>query len=272
MAIGDIGSIIKSLIYDPTFSYYPRIVHAAGDIYLIANSQQTGEPFYVRSVSIDSLGNIGAGDYLQLVASSGGAGGIVHVSGDVYAVAFIAGPYPIYPGEQKAVVKTFTCDSAGNIGAAEIDNIDLSPEGVGPSACPHIIHISGNVFAVAYSDDVADGWLKTITINDDGSIDEPALDSWEFNTDEGSEPFILHCGGTLYALIYHGPSSRGHLQTFSIADDGTISVTVSYLIFDQYVFGGGIILPLADDNYAIFYQGPDSDGWIATVNFDGSEV
>ena len=31
-----------------------------------------------------------------------------------------------------------------------------------------------------------------------------------------------------------------------------------------------MILPLAGDDYAIFYQAADSDGWVTTVNFDGS--
>lgn len=264
MAIGDISDIIKDLTFDAVDSGPSRIIHVSGDVYLIGYARRSGgsEGCYLRTVPIDAAGNIGAEkDFLYIDAGTyQGCGGLVHVYGDVYAVTFIT--------DTHNVVKTFTVDSAGNIGAAEIDNIDLSLKPSTASFLPHIVHVTGNVFAVAYTDNADDAFVATIRINNNGSIDEPVLASREFEPVKGRNVFLLHCGDSLFALITSSTASnRGSIHTMTIDGTGAISWKKEH-IFEPTTDGysGGVILPIAGNNYVIFYQGAGSDGWMDTLS------
>lgn len=264
--IGEIGSVIDTVQWRPIFCYLPFMTHATGDIYLIGN----GSVFRVHSISIDSQGEISDALIDNLQLGPGGADGsckeIIRVSGDVYAVAFL---------NANVWVKTFTCDSDGNIGAAEIDSIDLATAPTNATFGPYMLHVTGNVFAIAYTDDADDGWLKTITINDDGSIDEPALSSLEFEADRGRFLWLLSCGGTLYVwMSSSSASNRGIIRTLTIDASGNITSLAKEWLFETATNGynGGVILPIGGNNYVIFYQGPSGDGWMKTCTIADNGV
>lgn len=259
MAIGDIGSVIETLQWKTGECYLPFMTHATGDIYFITD----GWSFVVRTISIDSAGNMGSViDSLTLESgATSGSKDVLHISGDVYAVAF--------NGASQVVIKTFTCDSSGNLGAAAIDTINLAAKPANNSFHPHLIpsHIE-NMYIVAYTDSADDGWVATVRINNDGSIDEPVLSSWEVQTDMGRFPWLINISGNMFAIIIsESASNRSQVKTFSVSDTGTINPTGQAYFFDVTTNSGngGIILNVSGDIYAIFWQGADLDGWIYTL-------
>ncbi len=269
MATGDFGSVIDTLDYQAVDGNSPRLFHVAGEIYLVGDRDGPG-PYrtIVRSFSVDAAGNISNSVIDSLVLYSNASAGsppgeFALVAGDVYAAAYVERT------GGSVVVATFTCDSSGNLGAAVIDTILLAAAHENKSLLPHIRKVTGNVFVVTYCQGgTNDGWMKTITINDDGTIDEPELDSWEWQSIQGLRAYLLFVSGTHYLMITaSGSSNLGAVMQVNITDAGVISQIAGTPVFDGYQFNGGMVLHVSGDVYAIFYGGgPNNNyGMVATV-------
>ncbi len=257
MAFGDIGAIIDSRTWHGADVYFPFISHVREDIYIIAE----GWSFVLRTIRIDEDGNISA-VLDNVTVEAGGttsAKEILHVDGDIYAVA--------YAGAAGNVVRTFTVDVDGNIGAV-IDSEILANIPPNLGYYPFLMHAHGDIYVVAYTDDDSDGWIKTLRINNDGSID-PFLDSWEVEPDRGRYPWLAYIGNQMCALAMSSTASnRGELHTFSVDAAGNIATFSAWsfeLNADAYQGAGGLVLiSSVDHTYAIVYQGAASVGEMVT--------
>lgn len=139
------------------------------------------------------------------------------ISGDVFAVAY-------QDAANDGQLATFDCDSAGALGSV-LGTFEFEAD-----TCffPHLIHISGTVYAIVYQGPGQDGWIVTITIQNNGTI-SGTIDSWQFDSLNGQSPRILKIAGTVYAIFCSGGYSgviggaSYWLKTFNIANDGTIT-------------------------------------------------
>jgi len=180
----------------------------------------------------------------------------VHVSGDVYAIA-----YEEY--DDKGKVATVTIDIDGNIGAALIDELTYENTSM---QYPDIIHVSGNVFAIVHSGVDADGFLHTVTINDDGSIDDSVIDTYEFDTVNCTHCKLFHVAGSVYGIAY-ASGGDGKVATVTIADDGTITKSINdSLVYDTVSADWSTPLKVADNIFAIFYERVNGPGRVLTLN------
>ncbi|KKN60920.1 hypothetical protein LCGC14_0527190 [marine sediment metagenome] len=171
---------------------------------------------------------------------------IAHVSGDVYALT--------YSQSNDGFLRTLSIDSAGNIGAT-IDTLEYDPV---QGAVPKIIKISANVFAIFYYGPDSDGFIKTIGIQDDGTI-TGVIATLEF---EVNAAFLrcdpLHIAGNVYAIAYQGgPTNPVFLTvtTVSISSDG---VTLAILDTLEQAIGQNKAMDfihIAGDTYLVAYQG-----------------
>jgi PKD repeat protein len=267
-------SIIDSLEYDSVKGKTPDIIHVSGTTYAIAYSGD-GDVGKLVSIDIQTDGSIGAAviDSLQFVSSKGKEPSIVYVSGNVYAVAYeddqgAGNPKP-------GVLSTVEILADGSIGAAVIDSLEFDAV---QGKTPDIISISGEVYAIAYSGDGDDGWLKTFTISDAGIITVSLIDSWEFDTVKGKFADIVQVSGTTYAIAYQGDGDVGKLATVGILPDGSIN----YNEYDslQFVSSKGkepSIVYVSGNVYAVAYNddqgaGNPKPGVLSTVEIlaDGS--
>ena len=96
-------------------------------------------------------------------------------------------------------LKTVEISSSGEIMDEELDSLEYDPV---KGKTPDIIHISGDVYAIAYAADGDDGWLVTVTIATNGQITNPVIDTLEFDTSNGEEPILLPISGDVYAIAY----------------------------------------------------------------------
>lgn len=108
---------------------------------------------------MNSLGNVSIGDIPNITetaefdAIKGKTPDIIHVSGDVYAIA--------YSGDgDDGTLKTVEIAANGQITDLPY-TLEFDPA---KGKDPNIIHISGNVYAIAYSGDGDDGYVKTVRI------------------------------------------------------------------------------------------------------------
>jgi len=277
VAIGDISAIINTLEWMDADIYHTRAVCIGGDVFMVCTRGPDG--LYVVTVTVSPLGVVAAVDSQKYVDfTAGSPGGLIHVDGDVWAIAYLKNDGA---GADGSFVLTFTVDSAGNLGGALIDSQLLSGATGNQTFNPSIIKVANaaNIFAVAHTDPANDGWVTTITINNDGTIDNVALDTWEFDTTEGIFPGLFHRYDTVYGITYHDSIARGLLFTFYILDDGTLPAIAGVggriqtrNIYNELQHRAATVLPIDGDVYAIVWVGDDLDGFVITYSISDAGV
>jgi type II secretory pathway pseudopilin PulG len=254
---GDITGEIDSLEFDTSNGYEASIIHVNGDVFAIAYRGTNGDGF-LKTVEIATDGQITNTviDTLEFDTSNGYEPSIIHVDGNVYAIAYSG------PGSD-GYLKTIEIATDGQITNTVIDTLAFdTSDGYEPS----IIHVDGNVFAIAYRGTDEDGFLKTAEIATDGQITNTVIDTLEFDTSNGYEPSIIHVDGNVYAIAYSGPGSDGYLKTIEIATDGQITNTViDTLAFDTSDGYEPSIIHVDGNVFAIAYRGTNEDGFLKTV-------
>jgi hypothetical protein len=131
---------------------------------------------------------------------------------------------------------------------------------------PDIIHVSGNIYAIAYEGPGSDGFVKTVAITPDGNITNAAIDTLEFEIEDCYTPSIIHTSGDIYAIAYRGSKKSGFLKTINIADNGDISnSTIDTLEFDSDNGYEPDIVYVSGIYYGIAYSGKKSIGSLVTV-------
>jgi hypothetical protein len=258
ISAGDISDTpIGTLEFDTANGYEPCIIHVSGNVYVIAY-RGSGSDGFLKTVSIDAGGQIGnsAIDTLEYDTSNGYEPSIIHISGNVYAI--------VYRGSgSDGFLKTVSIDAGGQIGSSAIDTLEYdTSSGYEPS----IIHVSGNVYAIAYRGSGSDGFLKTISIDDSGQIGSSVIDTLEYDTSNGYEPSIINVSGDIYAIAYRGTADNGYLKTVSIDPGGNIgNSTIDTYTFDSYGHEPRLI-SVSDDMFAIAYRGPGNRGYLKTIS------
>ena len=258
MAEGDIGAVIDTLEFDATQGAYCSIIHISGDVYAIAYDGPDSHG-WLCTVTIDAAGQVGAAviDTLEFDATGGAYPRIIHISGDVYAIAYTE----VFSGD--GWLCTVTIESNGQIGAAVIDTLEFD---IAQCITPRIIHVSGDVYAIAYSGVLTDGWLCTVTIESNGQIGAAVIDTLEFDIAECNAPSIIHVSGNVYAIVYEGVDGDGWLRTVTIESNGLIGAAViGTLEFDSEQGTEPVIIHISGEVYAIAYSGALLDGWLRTV-------
>jgi len=240
----------------------PRIIHVSGNVYAIVY-QALGNPGTLKTVTISDDGATLALTGGSLVFDATGLKpSIIHVSGQVYAI-------PYTGADSDGWLKTVTISDNGETlaltGSLEFDDYFAQ--------YPSIIHVLEDVYAIAYGEWDDRGWLKTVTISDDGETLALITGGWlEFeDTRLWYRPSIIHVSGHVYAIAYEGPPGpvpdvHGWLKTVTISDDGaTLALTGSSLEFDPDKARWPDIIHVLEDVYAIAYDGPDA-GKLETVD------
>jgi hypothetical protein len=196
-------------------------------------------------------------DSLEFDTSDGFEPDMVHVSGDIYAIA--------YRGSgSDGFLRTASIAPDGHITNFVIDTLEFDTS---DGYEPDIIHISGNIYAIAYRGSGHDGFLKTVSIASDGHIANWVIDTLEYDTSNGYEPCIIHVSGNIFAIAYRGSGSDGFLKTVSIAPDGHIAnFVIDTLEYDTSNGYEPDIIYISGNVYAIAYRGSGNDGFLKTVS------
>ena len=264
MAEGDIGSVIDTLVFFSGTIQLSNIIHVAGDIYAIVYSGTDADGFIV-TMSISDAGYIGASviDTFEFDTAACLYPNIIHVSGDVFAIAYSG-------ADSDGFVTTLSISDAGAIGDPVLDSFEFDIANI---MDPNIIHVSGDVFAIAYSSAASHGIVRTISISAAGEIGGSVLDSFEFNAVVAFNPRILHVGGIYYAIAYGGNPHPGMITTITISVAGDIGASVIDTgPYDSSLSRNNIFLRVSANVFAVVYRGADYDGFLSTVNISASGI
>ncbi|MBU2608635.1 MAG: hypothetical protein KKF26_04885, partial [Chloroflexi bacterium] len=213
-----------TLEFDTVNGMAPAVTHVSGDVYAIAY-EGPGSDGFLKTVEIAPSGNITDAviDTLEFDTGTGQEPSIIHVSGNVYAIA--------YRGTgDNGFLTTVDIATSGNITDAVIDTLEFDAV---TGREPGIIHVSGDVYAIAYRGPADNGFLTTVEIAASGQITDAVIDTLEFDSVNGQEPSIIHVSGNVYAIAYRGPADDGFLKTVEIAPSGNITdAVIDTLEFD----------------------------------------
>jgi len=137
---------------------------------------------------------------------------IIHVTGEIFAIAY-------KDADSHGMVATVGIDAAGDIEPTIIDSLEFDTAGAN---YPTIVHVSGSIYAIAYSGPGDDGWVCTVDIAANGVIENAVVDTLEFDTSACYEPNLIHHTGTTFAVVYRNAANHGTLKTFAIDAAGNI--------------------------------------------------
>lgn len=266
-ADGTIGAQIDELEYDLVLGYTNKLfaLPNVANGYLLGYQGEDNHGWLKTFTILDNGTISGEIDSHEIDATQGTHFQFYHLGGTVYLIA--------YKGVPAGWFKTININNDGTFGAV----IDTQKYESLAGAFPSLVHISGDIFAVAYTGPDFDGWLKTWEIQSNGVIAPYMTDRFEFETDYGYLPRLIHISGTVYALTYQGrPNGTltgfGYIQTLSIAADGTIGAAIQ-----TFQFSGSTriqtahIVDLGNNIFAIsfgFSPGPTPTGRTFTVQID----
>jgi hypothetical protein len=190
---------------------------------------------------------------------------IIHVSGDIYAIACRSTP------KHRGMLSTLTISSEGLFSDDLMDCQEFDSK---TGYVPKVVHISGNIFVIAYSTSNYPSnprvVLKTVTIDPiSGDISDIPLDTFEL-PNRGYEPNIIPVSGNIYAIVCSGPDEDGYLVTVRIDSiSGNISdYPIDYLEFDKAKGYEPNIIPVSGDYYAIAYRNLNDTGCLISVIID----
>ncbi len=254
------NSTVDSLEFDTSNCYEPDIIQISSTIYAIAYAGPWWTGGIITTVEIDGTGQITNTVVDTLVFDpsnwSGYEADIIHVSGDVYAIAF---QDTTYDGQ----ISTLTIDSAGQISNNVIDNLEFNTTAYDPD----IVQVSGDTYAVAYEGPGGDGFISTVSIASDGQIANSVIDEFEYDTSQGQEPVMVSLGSNLFAIAYRGPGDDGFFSTVQIDDTGQIGSTVlDILEFDTNNGRQPSIVSVGPNIFAIAYRSQSNDGFVVTIS------
>ncbi len=246
-------------IDEATNAIEPVILRIRDNVIVIAYDG-AGEVGWLKTVYITGEGQVtDITDSLQY-DTTGINPDIINVSGDIYAIAYTG------PGGQGKLT-TVEISQDGLIGDAIIDTLTFDSN---TGDDPNLVHVSGNIFAIAYQGKQGDGYVATVEIAPDGQIANSVIDSYEHCTSNADRPDIAHVSGNIFAIAYGGQGGPGYVDTITIATNGLITKSViDILNFDSSNGSHPSMVAVVDnavDNiFAIAYEGQASDGRLCTV-------
>jgi len=255
---GIIGAAIQTLEFDPIFGDFPDMIHISGEVYAIVYHGDSKDGI-VKTISINAAGQISTIDTWIYGTNYGGYPQILHVSGNIYAIA--CQETVSYDG----FIKTVTISDAGVITKAIIATYEFATD---HAASINFLHVSGNVFVLAYSSTSNAGIIRTVTISDAGAINGIATRTYESGS--ALDPSFTRVAGNIFATVYRTITTyAGHLKTMTVSDAGAISAVIDTLQLAAAEFKEPHIISVTPSIVGISFNGAGGDGFIETVSIDG---
>lgn len=263
-----LDSVIDTLEFDSINCKSPDIIPVTGNYFVIAYSGD-GDDGFLKTVEINKKGKISDSeiDTLEFDVIYGNSPNILHLSDNYYVIAYTG-------NDNDGFLKTVEITTDGMITDTIIDTFEFDKAG---GKTPNIIHISGNVYVIAYEGERGengnDGYLTTVEITTNGMITDVKLDTLEFDNSKGKNPNIIHIYGNVYGITYTGFQDKGFLKTVEIETFGQIKgMMIDTMEFDDKMSKNPNIIYVSDDVYALIYSGEDNDGFLKTVEIKRKNV
>jgi len=211
---------VETLEHDTNRGKYNSLLQIDSDTYALAYSGEDRDGF-ITTFTISSDGSSiteVAGSILEHDTNRGAYNSLVHVDSDTYALAYSS-------WEDVGFISTFTIDSDGVITPIRIQ--DHTNHASASANLEHdtnqgkynsLLQVDSDTYALAYTGQLADGYISTFTISSDGTS-IVKVNSLEHDTDVGNYNSLVHVDSDTYALAYTSGNKDGYISTFTISSD-----------------------------------------------------
>jgi hypothetical protein len=258
---GDIQQdVIDKFYFEPNQCYEPQISYISGNYYVIVYRGVDNDGFAVI-VEIDGNGQITDSVVYSIEFDNYDCykPTIIHYKGDNFIIA--------YTHTNQGYLKTINISST-----PDISEIHVSRYTIFDFTEPDITNVANDIYAIVSQGLNGDGYLRTLTIQNNGDISNIVIDVLEYDRLDGYDNKIINVAGNIFAIIYRGPNNHGYIKTVEILNTGEIKddTIIDTLVFDNSRCYEPNIIHIAGDYYAIAYRGPDDDGFIKTVEISNT--
>lgn len=161
------------------------------------------------------------------------------------------------------VLKTYSVNAAGTISNVSVTDTVVDAT---ISLYLHVIHISGTIYAVVYRGAGSDGFITTVDIATNGTINDANIATYEFSTHDVWWPFICHLRANIYAITYYDSDDvDGVIATVSISTDGTTISLIAAWHFDTSQTYRSSCLKVTNNIVWVTYEDSLSNGYMFCV-------
>ena len=249
--------IIDKYYFESTACYEPEMAYIANDYYAIAYRGVDDDGFLkIVEIYSDGIINKSVIDSYEFETYDCYKPTIHYYTGDIFIIA--------YTRDNEGILITVKMPSNGDISSAS-PIIHKSRYTLFIFIEPDIIHVNGEIYAVACRGLESDGYIRTFQISDSGIINDNVIDCLEFDYYDGYQPKIIHISNNIYAIVYRGTSNHGFVKTVQIENTGEIVGVKDTLEYDASAGYDPDIIHVGADYYAIAYRGSGNDGFVTTV-------
>jgi len=253
------GYYINSFLFDRDDGWTSNIIHIYENVFAIAYGgfQSPSTDGWLKTIKISYDGNnFEVVDNLEFDINFGIEPNIIHINGNIYAIVYRA-------TDNDGFLNTVEISTDGQIKDSVIDFLEFD---IFDCYQPRIIDVSVNFYAIVYTSTNNDGYLITVNILDDGSINKNIIDDLEIGIFDYREPIIIHISDNIYAMVYRGLYDDGYIRTLEITNNGQINDNpIDIFEFEKQYCSEPNIIHVDGSVYAIVYSGPNSHGFLVTV-------
>ncbi|PCJ10957.1 MAG: hypothetical protein COA98_08450, partial [Candidatus Neomarinimicrobiota bacterium] len=151
---------VASLVHDNTAVEHNSLCQVDSDTYVLAYTQGVDGDGFIKTFTISSDGaTITEVDELEHDTNKGTSNSIVQVDSDTYALAYSGN------GAYDGYIKTFTIQSDGT----SITEVASLYHDTWTASSNSIVQVDSDTYAIAFGGTDSDGYIKTFTIQSDGS-------------------------------------------------------------------------------------------------------
>ena len=190
---------------------------------------------------------------------------LVKVDDDTFALAYTG-------GGDDGFIQTFTIPANGTT-ITKVANLEHNTSDATHNS---LVKVDHDTFALAYSGIGDDGFIKTFTINSDGTSGAvigsklTEVTELEHNTSDGTHNSLVKVDDDTVALAYASTSDVGNIATFTITSDGATITEVYDVEHDSSQAKSNSLIKMDDETFALAYMGEDDDGFIQTFTISGT--
>jgi hypothetical protein len=253
---------VHSVVYESGVAWGNSFVRVDADTFALAYSDGADDG-WIRTFTISSDGaSITEADSLEFDAEQGNSCSLAQVDADTYVLAY-AGV------DNDGFIKTFSISPDTGL----VVEVNWQEHDTSYGSYNSLVHVDGDVFALAYAGLGLDGFIKTFTISADG-VTITEKDVVEHDTSRGFSNSLVRIDADTVALAYSSDGDPGWLKTFTISPADQSITQVDALEFDPVRGRNESLVHVDGETYALAYSGEDIHGYVKTfaIPADGSSI
>ena len=258
------GNLVK-YEHETVAATYNSLVKVDDDTFALAYTGG-GDDGFIQTFTIPANGTtITKVANLEHNTSDATHNSLVKVDHDTFALAYAS-------TSNMGKIATFTITSDG---ATITELVDLEHD-TNQATYNSLVKVTQETFALAYAGNGDDGFIKTFTINSDGTSGAvigsklTEVTELEHNTSDGTHNSLVKVDDDTVALAYASTSDVGNIATFTITSDGATITEVYDVEHDSSQAKSNSLIKMDDETFALAYMGEDDDGFIQTFTISGT--